>query len=158
MDKLKARHTISAGGCWLYSGKAGSNGYRTIGYLGKTRPVHRVAYELFVGLIPEGLTIDHECHNRDLSCKGGPTCQHRACFNPDHLAPKTGAENTSAGRAGAYIAARTHCPAGHAYVTYGVQYPSGKGRRECRECKRLRSAVFDARRRAERVAAKGLVD
>src|SRR5690606_41377855 len=46
---------------------------------------HRVAWELLMGPIPEGLTIDHLCHNK-------------LCVNPDHLEPVTFGENASRAR------------------------------------------------------------
>src|ERR1017187_5210266 len=42
---------------------------------------HRVAYELLIGPIPLGLTLDHLCRNR-------------GCVNPTHLEPVTLRENT----------------------------------------------------------------
>lgn len=44
------------------------------------RGARRIAYELLVGPIPEGLEIDH-------------LCRIRHCVNPDHLEPVTHAEN-----------------------------------------------------------------
>lgn len=41
---------------------------------------HRFVYELLVGPIPAGLTIDH-------------LCRVTSCVRPDHLEPVTNAEN-----------------------------------------------------------------
>ena len=49
-------------------------------------------YELVVGPIPEGMTIDHRCHDR-ASCSGGPACLHRRCVNPAHLELATQRDN-----------------------------------------------------------------
>lgn len=73
-------------GCWLWLGYCLPNGYGRIAQ-GHSNPryVHRVAYELLVGPIPDGLLLDHECHNTDLRCLGGDSCGHRRCWNPAHL-------------------------------------------------------------------------
>lgn len=67
--------------CWNWTASIARNGYgrfrvnpQVFGY------AHRVAYELEVGPIPEGLHIDHICHNR-------------ACVNPAHLRPVTHKQN-----------------------------------------------------------------
>lgn len=75
----------TAEGCWLWRGQLNAWGYghfrRTLGPgLGRTVKAHRLAYELSVGPIPEGLTLDH-------------LCGQRACVRPDHLEPVTNAEN-----------------------------------------------------------------
>src|SRR5271167_976762 len=75
--------------CWLWKGFL-HNGYGHIRDKNwKIQLAHRVAYELLVGPIPVGLTIDHLCHNTDDTCKGGSTCPHRECVNPAHLEPVT---------------------------------------------------------------------
>lgn len=86
--------------CWPYTG-ATQYGYGVItGDAGLNRKAHRVAYETFVGPIPAGLTLDHECHNRAYAagtCAGGDTCPHRRCCNPAHLEPRTMGDNTARG-------------------------------------------------------------
>lgn len=59
---------------------------------------YRFAYETIVGPIPDGLQLDHLCHNQS-GCEGGPDCLHRKCVNPGHLEPVTNDEN-AARRAG----------------------------------------------------------
>lgn len=57
-----------------------SFGYGGIAIDGRTRAVHRIAYELAVGPIPDGLDICHHCDNPP-------------CFRPSHLFPGTHADN-----------------------------------------------------------------
>lgn len=70
--------------CWLWTGSGTPTGYGQIGVNGRKQYVHRYAYELLVGPIPEGLTIDHLCRNPP-------------CVNPSHMEPVTQAENTRRG-------------------------------------------------------------
>ena len=82
------------GECWLWSFGITKNGYGRISHEGKRRSAHRVSYELFLGPIPEGMTIDHTCHN-EAKCAGGLGCLHRRCVNPAHLEAVTMRENLS---------------------------------------------------------------
>lgn len=59
-------------GCWQWSRGKNRNGYGVV--RGKSRQLksHRVAYELSVGPIPDGMCVLHRCDNP-------------ACCRPDHL-------------------------------------------------------------------------
>lgn len=108
-------------GCWLWQGNKNSYGYGRFKDGSRRIAAHRVAYELFVGPIPPGLTIDH-------------LCQIVACVSPRHLRVATQRENIlgSDGR-GARNARKTHCPNGHEYDLINT-YFDPRGRRSCRTC------------------------
>src|SRR5438045_883025 len=46
-------------GCWLWTGALVGRGYATIWVDGRATLAHRVAHELFIGPIPDGLEVDH---------------------------------------------------------------------------------------------------
>jgi hypothetical protein len=88
-------------GCWPWRGNRGSTGHGQMRDAeGRIVKAHRIAYELLVGPIPDGLSIDHLCHNADLSCNLGDACPHRGCVNPAHLEAVPIAVNIRRGRAG----------------------------------------------------------
>jgi len=60
------------GNCWLYTGGLQSSGYGIVSLNGKSVGTHRLAYELKVGPIPDGMCVLHRC-------------DVRRCINPDHL-------------------------------------------------------------------------
>lgn len=95
-ENLLARMEPQPNGCIYFTGWINTGGYGVVKREGRDQRAHRAAYELFVGPIPEGLVVDHECHNRDWSCLGGKTCLHRRCVNFEHLHPKTHHENMAA--------------------------------------------------------------
>lgn len=128
-------------GCWEWDHiSPGTGGYGVVRYNGRQMVAHRAVYEILVGPIPEGLTLDHLCRNR-------------ACVRPDHLEPVSMRENVLRGKAvTAEHAVKTHCPAGHLYDeanTYMGSLQGGRFRcRKCRACHRERERLRKARVRA----------
>ncbi len=109
--------------CWLWTGGVNHGGYGKFWANGATHAVHRFSYELFRGLIPDGLTIDH-------------LCRVRCCVLPDHLEAVTIQENLL--RSPLRPEARTHCPQGHPYAGHNLllKITTRKGKeRLCRTCK-----------------------
>lgn len=124
--------------CWLWLGSKHPSGYAAMSVENRSRYVHRLSYELFVGPIPEGLTIDHLCRVRN-------------CVNPNHLEPVTAAENTR--RARAYDVKPTHCPQGHEYTPDNI-VPSQRSLR-CRECQNASNRAYHhSHRKIARQAAR----
>lgn len=155
-ERLRARVQVAPNGCHHWTGAINaSTGYGTIGLNGDNPYVHRLSYTLFVGPIPEGMKIDHVCHNRDPECRGEGVCMHRRCLNPEHLEAVPHRENvlrsplTLAGR----NALKTHCKHGHEFTPENT-ITTSKGSRSCRECHNRVQRAADARRRAARRAAK----
>ena len=70
-DRIEARIRRD-GECWIWTGPLLENGYGRLNVGGRGRPVHRVAYEVYIGPAPSSLKIDQKCGRR-------------ACVNPDHL-------------------------------------------------------------------------
>lgn len=120
--------------CWPWPGKLNPAGY---GYAGSDKFAHRWLYEQRIGPIPPGMVLDHECHNRDLSCLGGDHCPHRRCVNPNHLAPKTSGENSAASTVcpSTVNKAKGRCPAGHRYDEDNTYIAPTTGHRQCRKCR-----------------------
>ncbi len=88
--------------CWPWLASIQQDGgYGRFSLNGRSIPAHRMAYELVVRPIPNGLTIDHLCRRRD-------------CVNPAHLEPVTIGVNTlrSPTAASAVNARKTHCNSG----------------------------------------------
>lgn|SRR6185503_869570 len=133
--------------CWLYNAAVTNDGYCWFTFSRKKVRVHRFSYELFVGKIPDGFTVDHTCHNRDESCSGGKTCPHRRCVNPQHLEAVPSIENAMRGKSiWAKNARKTHCKHGHSLLDdSNVMIKKGTNIRVCLACRFKRSE--DARKR-----------
>ncbi len=122
--------------CWIWTGATSGGGYGRIYVNGRSRPAHRIAWEITHGRpFPEGMDA---CH----------TCDHPSCVNPDHIFPGTPSDNAKdAVRKGRFLVrsnqntAKTECSHGHPFTeentyTWPVGSPM-EGRRGCRECRRI---------------------
>lgn len=116
-------------GCWPWLGHIDRKGY---GRAGKRGPAYRAVYELLVGPIPPGMTLDHLCYVT-------------RCVNPGHLEVVTQSENSRRQRS----ASKTHCVNGHLYDeknTY-IRPAGNSGNRDCRACTVERQRRYQERKR-----------
>lgn len=120
--------------CWVWNKSINPGGYGILWCKERQvmRLAHRVAYELFAGVIPDGLEIDHICRNR-------------RCVNPDHMEPVTRRVNVLRGNSPIQLRerarAKTHCVHGHLYTPETVcmeRRNGGTYSRRCKECRKLK--------------------
>lgn len=88
---LRAKITLSPGGCWLWTGELNRNGYgtfltRPVPGIRKRKMVHIEVYVALKGEYDRSLLLDHDCRVRN-------------CCNPEHLEPVTTRVNTLRGEA-----------------------------------------------------------
>lgn len=125
-------------GCWVWTGSRWK-GYGRLTRGGRTYAPHHLTWHAAKGPVPEGLELDHRCHDPNV-CSGGE-CPHRACVNPDHLRAVPHGVNVRA-------AIKDRCPAGHPLVGDNVYVnPNVKGGRQCRTCRSARRAAEKQRAR-----------
>lgn len=79
-EAVERRVHLDESGCWVWWGARQKFGYGNVKVNKKHWRVHRLAYELLRGPVPEGLVLHH-------------TCGNKPCCNPDHLEPVTQREN-----------------------------------------------------------------
>src|SRR4051812_29221215 len=104
IDRFRTWTVREPDGCWLWQGHIDAGGYAYIKHEGVNRRAHKVAYEYYIGKVPEGLHLDH-------------LCRVRHCVNPLHLEPVTPRENVVVRGIGcsAANARKTHCDHGHEF-------------------------------------------
>lgn len=119
--------------CRIWEGRKRPSGYGLIG--SKSRHVHRFAYELLVGPIPDGLYVLHKC-------------DQPACFNPEHLYVGDHEQNMQdkvdrhRGRGGNND--KSQCKRGHLFDEANT-YRLPNGHRSCRSCRAEASRQLRAR-------------
>lgn len=96
---IAARSVTPRPDCQIWTG-ATDRGYGRICVDGVVKRVHRVAWELTYGPIPEGSEVDH-------------LCGIKACVNVEHLELVSHTENTRRGVRAFARRRRTHCKKGH---------------------------------------------
>ncbi len=71
IDRLMARCSKSTG-CWEWTGSSDVHGYGRLNIGNKPMLAHRTSWEVFRGLIPDGMYVLHRCDNP-------------RCIRPEHL-------------------------------------------------------------------------
>jgi hypothetical protein len=109
------------GPCWIWTASTfGEEGYGAFAIAGETVGAHVYAYVTEVGIVPDGLELDHLCHVR-------------SCVRPSHLEPVTPEENMR--RQIHKGTKKTRCIRGHEFTPENT-YVTKRGHRRCQTCHR----------------------
>ena len=128
--RFTAKTHITESGCIEWTAARDRNGYPQLTLSGKSKYAHVVAYEHWVGPVPDGHEVDHLCRNR-------------GCVNPTHLEAVTEFINKSR----RYRPDPTKCGAGqHDWIPENW-YTSGHGTKYCKPCAKAKAKAAYRRRR-----------
>lgn len=128
-------------GCWEWTAAQDGHGYGQLQLRAVSKtPIkaYRLAYEMFVEIVPEGMTIDHLCRNT-------------LCVNPEHMQAVTMRTNIlRSDGVSARHARKTECINGHPFTPENTYCPPGRVHRMCRACIKARkqSPAYKAREAA----------
>lgn len=137
-DRFIAKVQIQEDGCWKWMAFVDKAGYGRLHGPSEYAPVlyaHRVSFEHYKEPIPEGMELDHLCHNR-------------WCVNPDHLEPVPHQVNAFRGDHPWMVIHRTGvCARGHelneANTYFRKDRPGAWNCRICRAEKRKRKGIHE---------------
>jgi len=131
LRQIKARCTVTPGGCWEWQGGHGRVpwNYGEVIVQGRRWRVHRLTYTLAKGPIPKGLFVCHACDNPP-------------CCNPKHLWVGSQGQNIRDARSKNrhYRGAKTHCRRGHPLSGDNLRV-SRLGFRNCKACSRIMQRI-----------------
>lgn len=153
--RFASKYEVQPDGCWRWTSPPDEDNYGRFGADGVTYRAHVYAWIQENGPLPEGMTVDHECHNLAAArkeCTGGVTCVHRLCVNPAHLIARSIGDNMRASATSVVSVnlAKTHCPEGHEFTeanTLWVRTKRGGWARVCLICKRAHDREWQRRKR-----------
>ncbi len=132
LERIVSRFQVQPNGCWHHPSVPTAKGYAQTKYgwpVAKSTLIHRLSWMHYKGDIPEGMVLDHMCHN-PAECEGGNNCPHRRCVNPDHLQLVSAEENNS--KTVRVYEYRNECVNGHS--TENNVGKTSTGKRYCITC------------------------
>lgn len=137
IERFTEKYIVTSCGCWIWIASIGSHGYGQLGLNDKIVTAHTFSYNNFIGLIPDGLELDHLCRNR-------------SCVCPWHLETVPHKINMKRGinlfGNNIHNKSKTYCPQGHPYNADNT-YIGDHNDRQCRICRANADKRYKAKRR-----------
>lgn len=140
-DVLGRKITILENGCLEWQNYRREAGCGLTNVNGRSVGAHEAFYELYATPVPEGLELDHLCHDP-------------SCVNPDHLEAVPHWTNLMRSDCPSAINARkTECPQGHALSGSDLCIEHRSNGKDCRRCKIcMRVQRNESRRRKQSIS------